>query len=112
MKNCPACKKPKGAAPARPDGFWEKRMLPLILLRPFRCASCRSRFHRFSLRNGLPESSAKEGKRGAGAEQFSAFLPPEDNRDFQALIEEIGRAEKKLHEDRRSSDEKPRPADS
>ena len=43
--NCPHCH----CARVRPEDYrWYERLLALVLLRPFRCLRCRTRFIRFS----------------------------------------------------------------
>ena len=95
MKPCPACKKIDSVQHSRSKGFWERAVLPLVLLRPFRCSRCRNRFHRFSLRNGVPQRGRrKPQEESAGSAEASLSAQRQDALAFEELIRKIREAEK------------------
>ena len=98
MKACPVCKKAEKFRGSHPKGFWEKKMLSLILLRPFRCSSCGRRFYRFSLRNTVRHGGRRKLNKEGDEKRFSGFLEPKDPGDFDGFIGKIREAEK--HTDR------------
>lgn len=85
---------------ARGEGFVERRVYPLVFLRPFRCRLCRARFYRFSLQNGSRavrrQKRKKAGRDENETQKFAAFLKPQDDKEFQQLIKEIREAERKI----------------
>ncbi|MDA2923078.1 hypothetical protein MYX65_00225 [Acidobacteria bacterium AH-259-L09] len=93
---CPVCKK-EDVRLTHAKGFLEKKVFRLIMLRPYRCRMCRSRFYRFSLQDGARSPKrAKRRKEKAEEEQFGHFLKPADEKEFRELIAEIAEAERKI----------------
>lgn len=92
-RQCPDCKKKEEIRLTHPEGFWEKNVFPLLLLRPHRCQMCWSRFYRFSLHNGV--NGVKRAKKAQG-EQFKQFFKAPDEKEFQELIRQIREAETKI----------------
>lgn len=92
---CPSCRRADTLPKSHQRGFWEKRILGLLGLRPYQCTSCGTRFHslNFALGDGLQARTTREK---AAQDLFSVFLPPQDDRDFQGLIQEIREAEKEM----------------
>lgn len=92
-RQCPDCKKKEEIRLTHPEGFWEKNVFPLFLLRPHRCQMCWSRFYRFNLHNGV--NGVKRAKKAQG-EQFKQFFKAPDEKEFQELIAQIREAESKI----------------
>ena len=92
-RQCPDCKKKGEIRLTHPEGFWEKNVFPLLLLRPHRCQMCWNRFYLFSLHNGV--NGVKETRRTGKAqgEQFKEFFKAPDEKEFQELISQIREAE-------------------
>ena len=97
---CPVCKKEDiGLTHAR--GFLEEKLFPLILLRPYRCHTCRGRFYRFSRWDGVGKvQRAKQTEGKAQEQRFEQFLKPSDEREFEELIAQIAEAERKIFGER------------
>lgn len=106
MRDCSVCKKPQTAEMVAPKGVWETKILTRLGLQPYECRSCHARFFRFgngktapadSASGAAPKSSGKHGK----AQSFPVFLPPEDGREFDEVVEKIRLGEKKARQDAR-----------
>ena len=96
-RQCPECKKKEGIQLTHPEGFWEKNVFPLLLLRPHRCQMCWNRFYLFSLPNGVNGVKRAEKRvKTAQEEQFEQFFKPPDEKEFQELIAQIREAESKI----------------
>ena len=67
-------------------------MLPLVLLRAFRCSHCQIRFYRFSLGDGLGRRARRKRQEESAA--TPGVEPPQKRLDFEQLIGEIREAEK------------------
>ncbi|MDA2932705.1 SPOR domain-containing protein [Acidobacteria bacterium AH-259-D05] len=97
---CPVCKRKEDIRLTHARGFLEKKLFPLILLRPYRCRMCRSRFFRFGRWDGLGKvQRAKQAEGKAQEQQFEQFLKPSDDREFRELIAEIAEAERRIFGD-------------
>jgi hypothetical protein len=83
---CPRCERLQGV-PTGVRGLWERTVLALMRIRPYRCTFCGRRFHRFQV-GGVQEATDQ-----SPVEAFSTFLPPADTRNFQELIRDIAQAE-------------------
>ena len=92
MKVCPVCGKEDSLRLSDTKGFWEEKAYPLVLLRPFKCSKCRSRFYRFSWKNGRSHRGRK--KRAATDDGAFSTLKQPSQQEFEKLIEEIHEAEK------------------
>lgn len=86
LTRCPGCERVEGVR-THVLGFWERRVLSLMRIRPYRCDFCGYRFYRFNRESAGPVTDQKGGK------VFSTFLRPADNRDFNELIRDIAQAE-------------------
>lgn len=86
-RRCPRCQRVQ-ATRVEVRGVWDN-ITSRIGLRPFRCAFCGHRFHRFH-----KPGPARNATEGLATEPLSAFLPHTDRRDFDAVIAEISRAER------------------
>ena len=96
-RQCPDCKKKEEIRLTHPEGFWEKNLFPLLLLRPHRCQLCWNRFYLFSLPNGVNGvKRADKRARTAQGEQFKQFFKAPDEKEFQELIAQIREAESKI----------------
>ncbi len=95
-RQCPECKKEEEIRLTHPEGFWEKNVFPLLLLRPHRCQKCWSRFFLFSMHNGVNgvKGTGRTGK--AQEEQFKEFFKAPDEKEFQELIAQIREAETEI----------------
>ena len=95
-QQCSVCRK-EDIRPTHAEGFLEKKVFRLIMLRPYRCRMCRSPFYRFSLQDEAGSRKRANGKKRKGQEeQFGQFLKPADDKGFNELIAQIAEAEKKL----------------
>jgi len=94
-RQCPECKKKEGIQLTHPEGFWEKNVFPLLLLRPHRCQMCWNRFYLFSLHNGV-NGVKRTRTREAQEKQFKEFFKAPDEKEFQELIEQIREAETEI----------------
>ncbi len=105
-KHCPVCKK-EDVGRTHAKGFLEEKVFALIRLWPYRCRTCRNRFYRFSLQNGLQDGQrVKRRKRKTQQEeQFPQFFKPADDKEFQKLIAEISEAEQRVFGKRESEAE-------
>lgn len=93
LNKCPVCKNVGMLHKSRRNGSWQSHILPLLLLREYYCGSCGNGFYGPAFKHkGIfaPEPTTIE------EDLSSAFLAPEDDRDFQQLINEIREAEKKM----------------
>ena len=103
MKACPGCKKTDNVHRSHSRGFWERAVLPLILLRVFRCSHCESRFYRFSLRNGHRQRAGRKGQEESAAVPDAE--PSQETLDFEQLVRDIHAAEENNGLSRSSSPE-------
>ena len=95
---CPSCNNEGTWKPSRSRSFWEKRVLPLIGRRMFRCAVCSSRTalscDRVAVSTALQEMVDSEIK-----ETPRSSLVSQNEPDFEELILEIRRSEEMMERD-------------
>lgn len=97
QKACPICHRLDSYRPVRPSGFWEQKVLALVGMRPYRCASCGHRTRFRGRRAPAPRPGPEPGTWGP-LDSPAQFLRSEDDRDFKDLILEIRQAEKKMEQ--------------
>ncbi|GAC1470126.1 MAG: hypothetical protein PVSMB1_18420 [Gemmatimonadaceae bacterium] len=93
LTRCPRCARVLRARSHAP-GFWERRVLSLIRIRPYHCDFCGYKFHRFNVKSGDTVTDQNAVK------VFSTFLPAADTRDFKELIRDIAQAEREQQSSR------------
>ena len=84
---CPYCGAPLNSA--RAHGFFEKRVLGMLGLKPFRCKACRRRIVR--------RKNSVDGERlrpRADVRAATPFVSSDDTDEFDRLIREIASAER------------------
>ena len=94
MEKCPNCKK-YTAHKSRSRSFLEKTLLPLILLRIFRCSPCKKRFYRFKLKPARRKPKRFSREDQSQANPLNTALPKE-RLDFEALVLEVRESEEQL----------------
>ncbi len=93
MKDCPACKASGSAMPAQGRGFWERKVLARLRLRPFRCRQCNKKFYAYH-QGGPVVPATRQG-------EASAFLPASHDQDFREAVDHIRSREEGLQQGRR-----------
>ncbi len=91
---CPACRSEAGYRPLPAKGFWERRILARLGVKPYRCSACGCKL----FRKRSPKGAVGSLRRGQPRPETLASFDspsPEDDRDFEQVIREMAEAERR-----------------